>query len=111
MVKKQIGKRIRQRREELGLTRDRFAEKIDISVTYLSMIERGESFPRYEVLIKLINGLETSADFIFCDVLNHTLSYKESVLSEKLEKLPHHTRNNILKVLEYMIHLADSDPK
>jgi transcriptional regulator with XRE-family HTH domain len=71
MIDKRIGKRIKERREQLGLTQDEFAEKIGLTTNYISTIERGASFPRCEKLLAIINGLETSADAIFCDVIDH----------------------------------------
>ena len=67
MIDKRIGKRFKQRREELGLTQDALSEKLGLTTNYISTIERGASFPRCEKLILLLNGLETSADAIFCD--------------------------------------------
>lgn len=100
---KNIGRRIKERRVALGLTQEEFSEKIGIGQHYMSMIERGESFPRYEVLIDLINGLETSADYIFQDVLNHTAQYKASELWEKIQALPEEKQRWILKSVENMV--------
>lgn len=48
MIDKRVGKRIKQRREQLGLTQEQFAEKLGVATNYISTIERGASFPRYE---------------------------------------------------------------
>ena len=45
---------------------DQLAEKLDLTTNYISTVERGASFPRCEKLILLLNGLETSADAVFC---------------------------------------------
>ena len=68
MIDKRVGKRIKQRREQLGLTQEQFAEKLGVATNYISTIERGASFPRYEKLVAIINALETSADAVmhFC---------------------------------------------
>ena len=60
MIDKRVGKRIKQRREQLGLTQEQFAEKLGVATNYISTIERGASFPRYEKLVAIINALETS---------------------------------------------------
>ena len=62
MIDKRIGRRFKQRREELGLTQEALSEKLGLTTNYISTIERGASFPRCEKLILLLNGLETSAD-------------------------------------------------
>lgn len=65
MIDKRIGKRIKQRREQLKLTQEEFADKVGVTVNYISTIERGASFPRCERLIAILNALEISADAIF----------------------------------------------
>ncbi len=103
MIDKRIGRRIKQRREEIGLTQEQFAEKLGLTTNYISTLERGASFPRCEKLILILNGLETSADAIFCDVLTHSNDYKASVLSEKLDELPPDEQQRILDIVELMI--------
>lgn len=103
MIDKRIGKRIKQCREQLGLTQEEFAEKTGLTTNYISTIERGASFPRCEKLIALMNGLETSSDAIFCDVLEYSTDYKTSKLSEELAALPPDAQKRILQMLELMI--------
>ena len=78
-------------------------------LTYISTIERGASFPRCEKLIAIINGLETSADAIFCDVIDHTTEYRASVLSQKLQALPPADQKRILEIVEFMIQQAENE--
>ena len=59
-----IGMRVRKQREYLGYTREELAEKIDISVKFLSDIEcgmRGMSMP---TLIKMCSALKVTTDYI-----------------------------------------------
>lgn len=103
MIDKRIGKRIKERREQLGMTQEQLAEKLGLATNYISTIERGTSFPRCEKLILLLNGLETSADAIFCDVLDHSTSSRASALSEKIESLTPDAQKRILDMVELMI--------
>ena len=109
MIDKRIGKRIKQRREQIGLTQEQFAEKLGVAPNYISTIERGASFPRCEKLIAIINGLETSADAIFCDVIDHATEYRASVLSQKLQALPPADQKRILEIVEFMIQQAENE--
>lgn len=109
MIDKRIGKRFKERREQLGMTQEQFAEKLGVATNYISTIERGASFPRCEKLILLLNGLETSADAIFCDVLNHSVSYRASVLSDKICELPVDEQKRILDMVEMMVSQAKNN--
>lgn len=109
MIDKRIGKRIKQCREQIDLTQEQFAEKLGVAPNYISTIERGASFPRCEKLIAIINGLETSADAIFCDVIDHTTEYRASVLSRKLQTLPPADQKRILEIVEFMVQQAENE--
>lgn len=103
MIDKRIGKRIKACRERLGLTQEALAEKTGLTTNYISTVERGASFPRCEKLIVLLNGLETSADAIFCDVLEYGTDYKAAALSGELATLSPEAQKRILQMVELMI--------
>ena len=103
MIDKRIGQRIKECREKIGLTQEQFAEKVGLTTNYVSTLERGASFPRCEKLIAVINGLETSADSIFCDVLDHSVGYKSSQLYEEIQTLSPQAQRRILQIVEFLI--------
>lgn len=103
MEYKKIGKRLKECREKAGFTQEALAETVGCSSTYISALERGAAFPRGDKLIVLLNTLKTSADSIFCDVVDCSSGYKASVLSEKLSKLPAADQQRILEMVELMI--------
>lgn len=56
--------RIRKARESKGLTREKFAEKLDVSVSYLAELERGRTGISVKMLVKVCNVLGLSADYV-----------------------------------------------
>jgi transcriptional regulator with XRE-family HTH domain len=64
ILNKQIGERVRQQREYLGVTREGLCNYVSISPQFLSEIERGVKGVSAETLYKLCEGLGVSADFI-----------------------------------------------
>ena len=56
--------RIRKAREDLGYTREKFAEKLDVSVSYLAEVERGRTGISVKMLIKVCKVLGLSADYV-----------------------------------------------
>ena len=56
--------RIRRAREDLGYTREKFAEMLDVSVSYLAELERGRTGISVKTLIKVCNVLGLSADYV-----------------------------------------------
>lgn len=47
------------------MTQEQLAERAEISVSFLSMIERGERAPHLETLEKLAYGLEVPIETLF----------------------------------------------
>jgi transcriptional regulator with XRE-family HTH domain len=64
-LRKQFGQRLRQIRVERRMTQERFAEVLDISVDFLSMVERGISAPSFETLEKISKRLRLPAAELF----------------------------------------------
>ena len=56
--------RIRKAREDMGYTREKFAEKLDVSVSYLAELERGRTGISVKMLIKVCTVLGLSADYV-----------------------------------------------
>ena len=56
--------RIRKAREDLGYTREKFAEKLDVSVSYLAELERGRTGISVKMLVKVCHVLGLSADYV-----------------------------------------------
>ena len=56
--------RIRKAREDLWYTREKFAEKLDVSVSYLAELERGRTGISVKMLTKVCNVLGLSADYV-----------------------------------------------
>ncbi len=64
---KRLGKRIREERHRLNLTQAQLAEDIDISDTYMGAIERGERSLTLDTLVRLVNRLGVTVDYMLSD--------------------------------------------
>lgn len=59
-----MGRRIRELRNEKGLTRERLAEKAEISTQFLADIESGNKGMSAATLYKLCKALNISSDYL-----------------------------------------------
>jgi len=57
-----IGERIKKRRKCLKLTQEQVAERVGISNQHMSNIERAQSIPSTEVIMRLAAALDTTPD-------------------------------------------------
>lgn len=65
-----LGQRIREERLKLNLTQEKLAESIDISSSYMGQIERGDRSVTLETLVKLVNKLGVTIDYLLQDYTN-----------------------------------------
>ena len=74
-----IGKKIQTIRKSNGYTQEQLAEKVEVSVRYISDVEQDRAKPSYEVLVKICNIFKISLDQVFSEYLsvtdNKTLAY------------------------------------
>lgn len=95
----EIGHRLRQRRQELGLTREKMSELADIGTGYYGQLEVGTSQMSVDTLIKLSKSMHLPMEYILfgsgyesgdasavIDLLNHCPP-RELVLAEDVLKL------------------------
>lgn len=98
-----IGQRVRECRLSQNMTQQILAERADISPRYLGDIECGAKVPRLETFIRILNALNTSADFVLMDVLNSAYTVRATVLSEKLEDMSADERSQVLRIFESIL--------
>ena len=64
-LRKKFGKHLREIRAQRAMTQERFAEALDISVDFLSLIERGRNAPSFETLDKIAKRLRMPVAELF----------------------------------------------
>jgi transcriptional regulator with XRE-family HTH domain len=64
-LRKKFGERLRQIRLSRRMTQERFAEALDISVDFLSLVERGRNAPSFETLDKIAKRLKMPVAELF----------------------------------------------
>lgn len=75
--------RIRKAREDAGYTREKFAELLDVSVSYLAEVERGRTNVSVKTLIKICKVLGLSADYVLFGENREA----DTLLLEKIHRL------------------------
>lgn len=81
-MKEKVGKRIRQIREDMGMTKEKFAKLLGISGQYLGVVEHGKSYLSIEKLKILCEITNLSADYILFGKDEQLINNTQKVLSE-----------------------------
>lgn len=64
-----LGEKIQRRRKQLGLSQQAASEKLNLSTSFLSRVERGEKVASLETIVKIASLFDLSLDFLFMDSL------------------------------------------
>lgn len=82
---KEIGQRLKEGRNKLGITQDKLSEIIDVSPSYISEIERGTSICSLAVLVNIADILEMNIDYIINGITENNVNIS---FSEILKNIP-----------------------
>ncbi|MGN1165115.1 MAG: helix-turn-helix domain-containing protein [Lachnospiraceae bacterium] len=77
-----IGSRIKDLREEKGLSRPELAELLNVTVGSISNYENGISSPKEPILFKIIETLGCDANYLFQDVVKIKERQNDVTLAE-----------------------------
>lgn len=80
-----IGRRIRQSREQKGLTQEHLAEKLNVSNAYISKIERGKTSISLDRLSEISSVLEQSAEYLLSGANQSAREYLRGEIIAMLE--------------------------
>ncbi len=64
-LQRKFGKRLRYLRRDRDITQEQLAELIDRSVSFISLLEKGESSPSLETIAKLAKALDVEVAELF----------------------------------------------
>lgn len=98
-----IGENIRKKRLAKSWKQATLAEKVDLSNSYIGMIERGEKVPKLETFVHITNALDSTSDEILEGVLNRGYEIRMSEYIKKIGILPKEEQDQIYDVLDVML--------
>ena len=78
-----LGKRIREERLRQHLTQAQLANDISISETYMGSIERGERCVPLDTLVRIVERLDVTVDYLLSD----SLSISDSNIMIQIEQI------------------------
>ena len=98
-----IGERLQKARIAKGYTQEQLAEKIDVSVAFLSRVERGNSKVNLKRLNQLCNLLDVSEGNILTGVGSTSNNYLNEEFSNLLKNCPPNKMKLIYDIAKVII--------
>ena len=82
---KAIGLKIKERRQQLGITQEHIANVLEVNLSHISNIECGRANPSLTALVKIANILECSVDYFISGEYTYKIDKdKEKTLDDKI---------------------------
>lgn len=106
---KRLGKRIREERQRLNLTQAQLAEDIDISDTYMGAIERGERSLTLDTLVRLVNRLGVTVDYMLSDSVSDNDSNIMNQFKQIIDCQPLERKQMAINVLRAIFSYFEND--
>lgn len=91
---KDMGQRLSLKRKQLGITQEKLAEQMQVSIQMISNMEQGKKAIRPENLVKVCNILNISADYVLA--------------GKKIDKNADELTNKILNLSERDLYLVET---
>ena len=101
-IDKVLGEVFKEYRVKNNLTQEKIAEKLGISVKYISRIENGTGGVKVETLVNYMNILGISPNVIFEKLIIHKDLETQMKLSKKASKLSDEKLDFIISVIDLL---------
>lgn len=108
---KRLGIRIREERLRLNLTQAQLAEDIDISDTYMGAIERGERSLTLDTLVRLVNRLGVTVDYMLSDSVSNNDANIMEQFKQIIDCQPLERKQMAINVLHTIFSYFEKDEK
>lgn len=102
-IDKSFGKILKDFRTKNGYTQEVMAEKLGISLKYISRIENGYSGIKTQTLIKYMNILNIAPNIMFKELITNEDIIKQIEISEKLNQLSEEKLNFVDNMIDLLI--------
>ena len=98
-----IGARIKSSRRELRMTQEMLAEALDVSVGYVSQVERGVTRISLDLLAEISGILGCDIAYFVSGTAVNGGSYMKSELAQKFDKLTARDKKIVLGMIDVML--------
>ncbi|MCR4631999.1 MAG: helix-turn-helix domain-containing protein [Treponema sp.] len=98
-----IGKRIQTKRKSMGITQEKIAEEISVTVGYISQIERGFTKVNLDTLSKIAEVLNCDITTFLTGTVQNTPDYLYNDLNSSFRRLSTQNKKILLELSEVLL--------
>jgi transcriptional regulator with XRE-family HTH domain len=97
-----IGLRIKEFRSNAGLTQGQLAEKAAIDTNNLSRIERGQTTPMLETILKIASALDVTPNDILLLSYDAPKEHLDAELAKLLQNMSIDKRKKVIEYIQFL---------
>ena len=97
---KLIGERIKKARKNKGMTQELLAERLNVSIGYVSQVERGITKISLDLLGAISSILDYDVSFFVSESAVNSNEYMESEIVAELRKLDNKKKKYIMQIIK-----------
>lgn len=102
-----LSEKVKILRKKKGISQQQLADLLDIHLTNLNRLEKGHSQPSIDVIKKLVNIFEVSADYLLNDQIDSfEIDIEHKNIADKIrliDKLEDKDREALIQVIDTML--------
>lgn len=97
---KLIGERIKRARKSRGITQEKLAEQLNVSIGYVSQVERGITKISLDLLGAISSILDCDVGSLVSESATRSNEYMESEIMNEIKKLDYRKKKFILEMIK-----------
>ncbi len=94
-----IGTRIKSARKAVGMTQENLAERLDVSIGYISQVERGITKISLDLLAEISDILNRDISFFVCGTNFSSDKYMEQELIREYSNLSYKNKRLVFRII------------
>lgn len=98
-----IGKNVKSIRLSKGITQEVMAEKLNKSINFVSLLEKGSSGASLQTLVDICNILEVDANCIFKGLLTYNIEEKDRYIIDSISAFSDKDKKIMTDLINYII--------
>lgn len=98
----ELGIKIKEGRQNRGLTQDSLAELVGCNTSHISNIENNHTKVSLNVLLAIANALDTSIDYLLSEQYGNSALALDNAILRALADCDNRKKEKILKIIEIL---------
>lgn len=104
---KQLGRKIKERRNDLGITQEQLASDLGVNPSHISNIENARSYPSLTALFTISNSLKCGIDYLIGEQYTFEAAAEpaqniDKRISKALQLCSKEKKEKLLKIMEIL---------